>query len=148
MSFTVISYRKNYELTCGRGCNCREGGGDSSFEVQVVADIPEAAAFIAKRMLEDDDADHEHVVIDNSRPVEIGAGSSYGPGIEVLNPDEGYVINAELGAHVNELLTAERKRRAEAKAAKEQRAREAAKAAERKRDLDELERLRKKLETS
>jgi hypothetical protein len=88
------------------------------------------------------------VVIDNSRPVEIGVRSSYGPGIEMLNPDEGFVIQAELSAHVTELLTTERKRIAEAKAAREQRQREAEKAAERKRDLEELARLTKKLENS
>jgi hypothetical protein len=151
MSLTVISYRANYDRTCGRSCNCSEGGNDSSLEVLVVADIPEAAAFITKRMLEDEHASFEHVVIDNrngSRPVDIGAGNSYGPGIEMLNPDEGFVTQAELNAHVTELLTKERQRMAEAKAAREQRQREAAKAAVRKRDLEELARLTKKLENS
>lgn len=62
MQLVIFSYREEYTHTCGRSCNCVHGRNSSDFQPQLVASEEEAAAYLAKRLMEDEDASYVNLV--------------------------------------------------------------------------------------
>lgn len=61
----VLSYRDDYNHTCGRSCGCVRGSGESSFEMNCFETEPGAANWIVSRICQDREAEYLHYVFDS-----------------------------------------------------------------------------------